>query len=116
MVKKITIEAIDFHEATQAVEEKYGRKTRDWAGKWYGENRDRQYQDFWHKVLDYCNDIHNGCKVYLPFNEMAEYFKESEPDNYPWIKEICDAYIDVLGPELQDPDGGEGEYIFWIEW
>lgn len=115
MIKKIKIEAIDFSKATDAVEEKYGKKTRDWAGKWDGSNEDRPYQDFWHKVLDYCDYIHNGCRVYINFDDMADYFKDKEPDNYPWIKEICDCYVDVLGKDAQDPDD-EGSYVFWIEW
>jgi hypothetical protein len=114
MIKRIKKEYIDFNEVTKQVETVTGRQTRDWAGAfnpvW---DKTKPYQDFWHKFLD-LHDVHNGCEVYIDFEEMAEWFKEKEPENYPWIKEICDAYESVLTAEGIDPKSDNN--IFWIDW
>jgi hypothetical protein len=101
-----TLQYYDWGEVTKEVEANCGRKVRDWAGKWgHGlENQRNPYQDFWHKILDYDSQIHNGCITTYDFEEIATYFDNI---NQPWVREVCNEYIKVLG---------QGEHTFRIEW
>lgn len=98
----------NWDEITKEVEANTGKEVRDWAGKWKGAKPGADnipYQDFWHKVIE-MYDIHNGAVTTMNFQEIAEYYKGE-----PWIVEICNEYIKVLGPSDDD-----GDYRIKHEW
>lgn len=104
-----TLTFYDWHEVAKEVEKNTkGRKIRDWEGM-FGQSPSRtdvEYHDFWHKFIEYV-DIHNGAIVTVDFDEMASYFKDSEPKNSKWIRAICNEFIKVVG---------KGEHAFKVEW
>lgn len=109
--KKRTMEYWDYNEVIEYVEEKYGFKSRDYAGKFYGNESpdarghapapEADYLDFWHWLLDRV-DVHNGCLVYLSVSDWL-----ADEDTPAWVKEILQKIYD----EFQ-----EDEMQVWIWW
>jgi hypothetical protein len=86
-------------EVEDAVKQATGRDMRDWAGRWAAtddpNDEGRPYQDFWHILIESI-DFHNGAAYDLDVREVAAL----HPDK-PWVREVCDAVIAVIGPGEQ---------------
>lgn len=102
--KKRKMEYWDFNEVMHYLEQKHNKNFRDYAGK-FGKKGDESvpYQDFWHWVCD-CNDVSNGCFIYLPDWNYHMSSKTTEP----WKKEIMQYFYDFLGKEYHDQ--------LWVSW
>lgn len=101
----------DFIEVQEEVEAKCGRDTRNWAGTNFSD--DKPYQDFWHKVLDYLGDFNKGAIFFIDFEAMGKYYTNEE--NSPWVQEICNEFIKVLGEPMVDRFGDRG-YRMKADW
>lgn len=94
---------LSYNEAIAYIEGKYNIDTRDYYQP-YTEDKDGDYRDFWHWVLDNCGDqINNGSYFYLP---IAEHYDHSPA----WVREILD-HIKKEFPV--DANGGIEFYASW---
>lgn len=107
LLKTKTISYYDWNEVKKEVETQTGRNIRNWAMYNYYDGS----QDFWHKLLEvYESEIHNESYVDINFEVIADFYEHREPTNYKWIREVCDAFIKVLGPGQADIGNNMGEY------
>jgi hypothetical protein len=94
---------LDYHECRDFIEEKYDIRTRDFAR--FKGNPNAPYQDFWHWLLSYHNEISNG-----------SYFTLQTEGNFAFYGEIPDWVRTILGYfviEFPPKDGGIEFYVWW---
>ena len=93
-----TMTYFEWSEVTDEVEKIAGKEVRNWSQKSFNaldSNYTNPYQDFWHELLDYHLEIHNGCYITLDFLDMIEYY-ESVPEK-SWVVDIVKIYHTVVG-------------------
>jgi hypothetical protein len=94
--------AYSYTECRDYLQEKYGYKERDYAGKFkHRDMDDIPYQDFWHWVVGNYQ-IHNGC--YVTFTK--EVLDEIQED---WVKTIYSYYLHEFALD-------KNEVTFYVEW
>jgi hypothetical protein len=95
--KKHTMEYFDYHEVAQYVESVLGYEIRDTLGKFSKGNKDAEYRDFWHWLINKV-DISNGSFDYMPF--LSDYEDCEDEDMIPeWVKPILKVFNEVIGEE-----------------
>ncbi len=84
----------DWHEAEKWVEQKLGKKLRDYASRFTGENvnHDKPYWDYWHFIID-TQEVNNPCYITV----TSEWIKFGNCTD--WQNEITQAFIDEFGDE-----------------
>jgi hypothetical protein len=99
--KTISRTSYDWSESVKWIEQKLGRKLRDYGAKFEGENKsiDNVYRDYWHYICD-IQEISNPCYIYVS-SEWIEF-----GDAEDWQNEITQAFIDEFGDEEE----------FRVEW
>lgn len=97
--------ALDYHECSEYLENKYGYNERDYAGR-FGDtfNLDVPYQDFWHFVIEKADYITNGC-YFVMYKDWADGLDEND-----YRRIILNHYFQEFGKD--DEDGIK----FWVEW
>lgn len=107
--RKIVRELLDYNDSVDWIEEKYGVKVRDFAGKFAKENvnkkdKDRPpYLDFWHWLIDRYQ-INNGSIL----NMRVDYENKEHPE---WVNKILKMFHDEFKTDLVD-----GELQFEVNW
>lgn len=84
-----------YSECAAYIENKLGYRLRDTLGNLRG-NRDVEYRDYWHFVIDRHDYITNGSEFEITTDML---------DGEDWQNEITQAFIDEFG-----------ETSYWVEW
>ena len=96
-MKKKVIEALDYSECTQEVQNILGYDIRDVNGRFKKDgNRMAEYRDWWHYLIEQ-QEVHNGCLIWIGSEMLGA---------EPWQDEITQCFIDTFGDDQQ----------YWVEW
>lgn len=89
----------DYHQCAKYVAHVLGVKDlRDYAGRWSdGHKEDREYQDFWHFLLDHV-EISNGCMIQIP-TYLLDYNEFDELKD--WQVKILKVFRDKFGDDAE---------------